>query len=55
MYLRLDISLANSHFRGSGLAHLFQILTHGLLARDETGVHDVGTFGCRFSVGEIHA
>ena len=54
MHLRLDIALADRHLWGNGLTHLFQILTHGLLALDETGIHDVGTFFGGYGVGEIH-
>ena len=55
VHLRLDIALADRHLGIDRLAHLGQIVTHGLLARDETGVHDMGILRCRFCVGEVHA
>ena len=54
MHLRLDVALADRHLRINRLAHLSQILTHGLLAFDEAGVNDVSAIGCRFCVGEVH-
>ena len=55
MHLRLDVALTNRHFRIGHLAHLFQIVTHGLLAFDKARVHNVGAiFGC-YCVGEVHS
>ena len=55
VHLRLDITLANSHFRCDFFAHLGQILPHGLFALDKAGVHDMGAiFGC-YCVGEVHS
>ena len=47
MHLRLDVALTNRHFRIGHLAHLFQIVTHGLLALDKAGIDDMcAVFGC---------
>ena len=54
MHLRLDVAFAHRHFRIGHLAHLFQIVTHGLLAFDKARIHNVGAiFGC-YCVGEVH-
>ncbi len=47
VHLRLDVALTDRHFRIGHLAHLFQIVTHGLLALDEAGIDDMSAvFGC---------
>ena len=47
VHLRLDVALTDRHFRIGHLAHLFQIVTHGLLALDEAGIDDMcAVFGC---------
>ena len=54
MHLRLDVTFAHRHFGIGHLAHLFQIVTHGLLALDKARIHNVGAiFGC-YCVGEVH-
>ena len=54
MHLRLDVTFAHRHFGIGHLAHLFQIVTHGLLALDEAGVDDVGAVFGYQCVGEVH-
>ena len=55
MHLGFNVTLADRHLGIDRFAHLSQILSHGLLACDETGVHDVCTIKSRFCVGEVHA
>ena len=55
MHLRLDVTLADCHFGIDRFAHLGQIFTHGLLACDEAGVHDVSPIKFCYRVGEVHA
>lgn len=55
MHLRLDVTLADRHLGIDHLAHLSQIVTHSLLARDETGVHNVGAIQFCYRVRKVHA
>ena len=55
VHLRFDVTLTDRHFWSNSFAHLFQIVTHGLLACDEAGIHDVSAIKFCYRVSKVHA